>query len=407
MVSTSGPVAEELMTERTSRPESVGFDNTDPELINHLYAQLADVQGRCPVAWSDASNGFWMLTKYDDVVEASRDWQTYTVTQGIMIPATGASVPVIPAELDPPRHTKLRKLVLPNFTDKALQAWVPGLRTIIADAFAPLLPLGKADVVVDIARPVPVLAICLILGIDREWRQIRQLAEDFLAATGKQEARAKAAELEAFLEEEIDVRRGRPARDLLGAYVNAEIDGETIPPQELLGLVQLLVVAGHETTVNGMGMLMYRLCAEPGLRERVMADRTLVHKVIDETLRLHPPVWNMGRTVREETTLRGSVLCPGEKVMLVYGAANRDPDKFQDPDAFDIDRAAITQHLTFGSGRHRCIGEALARLELRLTLNHILDTIPDVELNGEPVFGGGTNQYGPRSLPVRFTPVGS
>jgi cytochrome P450 len=381
------------MTERASRPESVAFDNTDPELIGQLYPRLAQVQGKCPVAWSDASDGFWMLTKYDDIVEASRDWQTFTVTKGIMIPATGASMPVIPAELDPPRHTKLRKLVLPNFTDKSLQPWVPGLQKIIAGAFEPLLPLGQADVVVDIARPVPVLAICMILGIDRDWRQIRQLAEDFLAATGKQEARAKAAELEAMLADEIEARRGKPVRDLLGSYVNAEIDGETIPPLELLGLVQLVVVAGHETTVNGMGMLMYRLCAEPGLRERVLADRTLVDKVIDETLRLHPPVWNMGRTVREETTMRGSHLCPGEK--------------FEDPDAFNIERAGITQHLTFGSGRHRCIGEALARLELRLTLNYVLDTIPDVALNGEPVFGGGTNQYGPRSLPVRFTPAGS
>jgi cytochrome P450 len=394
------------MTARASRPESVTFDNTDPELIHDLYARVAEVQARCPVAWTAASGGFWMLTKYDDIVEASRDWQTYTVTQGIMIPPTGASMPVIPAELDPPRHSKLRKLVLPNFTEKALQPWVPGVQKIIADAFAPLLPLGKADIVVDIARPVPVLAICLVLGIDRDWRRIRQLAEDFLAATGKQEARAKAAELEAFLGEEIDARRGQPVRDLLGGYVNAVIDGETIPPQELLGLVQLLVVAGHETTVNGMGMLLYRLCAEPGLRERVLADRSLVDKVIDETLRLHPPVWNMARTVRDETAVRGATLCPGEKVMLVYGGANRDPDKFENPDTFDIDRAGITQHLTFGSGRHRCIGEALARLELRLTLNHVLDTLPDIELDGEPVFGGGTNQYGPRSLPVRFTPVG-
>jgi cytochrome P450 len=153
--------------------------------------------------------------------------------------------------------------------------------------------------------------------------------------------------------------------------------------------------------------MLNRLCAEPGLRERVLADRSLVDNVIDETLRLHPPVWNMGRTIREETNVRGSVLCPGEKVMLVYGGANRDPDKFENPESFDIDRAGITQHLTFGSGRHRCIGEALARLELRLTLNYVLDTLPDIELDGEPVFGGGTNQYGPRSLRVRFTPAGA
>jgi cytochrome P450 len=154
-----------------------------------------------------------------------------------------------------------------------------------------------------------------------------------------------------------------------------------------------------------MGMMLYRLVSEPGLKERVRADRSLVDKVIDETLRLHPPVWNMGRTIREETEVRGASLCPGEKVMLVYGGANRDPEKFENPHDFDIDRPGITQHLTFGSGRHRCIGEALARLELRITLNYVLDTIPDVELGGTPVFGGGTNQYGPRSMPIRFSPV--
>jgi cytochrome P450 len=142
------------------------------------------------------------------------------------------------------------------------------------------------------------------------------------------------------------------------------------------------------------------------LRQRVLADRSLADKVIDEKLRLHPPVWNMARTVREETTVRDPALRPGEKVMLVYRGANRDPDKFKNPGTVDIDRAGTMQHLTFGSGRHRCIGEALAELELRLTLNHVLDTVPDIELNGEPVFGGGANQYGPRSLPVRFTPVG-
>jgi cytochrome P450 len=397
---------EASVTTNTGRPEAVSFDNTDPQVISHLYERIEDVQARCPVAWSESHGGFWMLTKYGDVVEASRDWETFTVTEGIMIPPTGATMPVIPAELDPPRHTKLRKLVLPNFTDKALEPWAPGIRQIVAEAFAPLLPTGRADVVQDVARPVPVLAICLILGIDRDWQLIRQLAEDFLAATGQPElAREKALALEAFLDEEIKARRGQPVKDLLGAYVNADVDGEPLPEHEILGLVQLLVVAGHETTVNGMGMVLYRLVSEPGLRDRVLADRSLVDKIIDETLRLHPPVWNLGRTVRTGTEMRGSTMCPGERVMLVYGAANRDPEKFANPDQFDVDRPGITQHVTFGSGRHRCIGEALARLELRLTLSYVLDTIPDIELAGEPVFGGGTNQFGPRAMPVRFSPV--
>ena len=393
------------MADRPERPTFL-LDNTDPALADGLYDTLAEMQDTCPVAWSTASGGFWALSRYQDVVNASQDWQTFTVTQGIMIPPTGASMPVIPAELDPPRHTKLRKLVLPDFTDKALEAWRPGLEMIIKEAFEPLLSRGEADLAVDIARPVPVLAICLILGIDTDWRKIRQLAENFIAATGQPElARQRAKELEDFLEEEIDARRGKPVTDLLGKYVNAEIDGEVIPPRELLGLVQLMVVAGHETTVNAMGTMIYRLMREPGLRERLLADRSLIGKMIDENLRLHPPVWNMGRTVTTGTEVRGTELCPGEKVMLVFGAANRDPEKFAEPAAFDLDRDGVTQHLAFGSGRHRCIGESLAKLELRLTLEYVLSNLPDISPAGEPVWAIGTNQHGVRSLPVRFTPV--
>ncbi|WP_433359806.1 cytochrome P450 [Streptosporangium sp. CA-115845] len=393
------------MTKPGERP-IFDLDNTDPELLQRLPETLGEMQSRCPVAWSPSSGGFWALSKYDDVVEASSDWETYTVTQGIMIPPTGASMPVIPAELDPPRHTKLRKLVLPNFTDRALQEWRPGLEEIVRAAFKPVLPRGRADLISDIAHPVPVLAICLVLGIDSDWRRIRELAENFLAATGQPVlARQRAQELEAFLEEEIDARRGKPVGDLLGQYVNATIDDEPVPASEMLGLVQLMVVAGHETTVNGIGTMIYRLITEPGLRDRVLADRSLIGAVIDETLRLHPPVWNMARTVAKPTEVRDASLCPGEKVMLVYGAANRDPEKFAEPDRFDIDRSGLSRHLAFGIGRHRCIGEPLAKLELRLALEYVLDHLPDVELDGEPRWGGGTNQHGLRSLPVRFTPT--
>lgn len=379
------------------------LDNTEPALLQHLPETLVDLQSRCPVAWSDASGGFWALSRYDDVSSASNDWQTYTVTQGIMIPPTGATMPVIPAELDPPRHTKLRKLVLPSFTDRALAQWRPGIQKIIDDAFAPLLPVGEADLVQDIAHPVPVLAISMILGIDSDWRTIRELAANFLEAVGKPDlARQRAEELEAFLRDQIDQRRGKPVNDLLGSFVNAQIDGEPIPADELLGLVQLMVVAGHETTVNGIASMIYRLVSEPVLRERLQADRSLIASMIDEVLRLNPPVWNMGRTVAKETVVRGQRLCPGEKVMLIYAAANRDPDMFDDPERFDIDRPGVSRHLTFGVGRHRCIGEPLAKIELRLTLEYVLDNIPDISLAGDPVWGGGTNQHGLRSLPVRF-----
>jgi len=135
----------------------------------------------------------------------------------------------------------------------------------------------------------------------------------------------------------------------------------------------------------------------------LLADRSLIPDTISETLRLHPPVWNMARTVAQDTEVRGIQMCPGEKVMLTYGAANRDPDRFPNPEVFIVPRED-NQHLTFGTGRHRCIGEPLAKMELTLALEFILDHMPDVELDGEPIWGGGTNQHGLRSLPVRFTP---
>lgn len=394
------------MTEASTRPE-YEFDNTKPELLGHLFETLSDMREKCPVAWSPALGGFWTLTKYDDLVKAAMDHQHFTVTEGIMIPPTGASVKVIPAELDPPRHTKFRKLVLPHFTEPALQKWLPGIRTIIEGAFAPVLPVGRADLVADIAHPVPVLVISEILGmLGEDWRRIRNLAAAFLQATGNpQLAREKARDLEAYLQEQIDLRRGQPVEDILGSIVNSEIPGdEPVTSDELLGLVQLMVVAGHETTVNGIATMIYEVVTVPGLRDRLLADRSLIPSVIDESLRLHPPVWNMGRTVAAPAEVREVPMCPGEKVMLAYGAGNRDPERFADPDVFNPDRPS-NQHLAFGSGRHRCVGEPLAKIELRLTLEYILDVLPDVELDGDPVWGGGTNQHGLHSLPIKFTPL--
>jgi cytochrome P450 len=393
------------MTDTKSPRPQYDLDNTKPELLEHLFESLNEIRETCPVAWSPNFGGFWTIAKYDDVVEAARDHVHFSVAGGIMIPPTGATMPVIPAELDPPKHTPFRKLVLPYFTAPALQKWVPGIREIIVNAFAPVLPSGRADLVTDVAQPVPVLAISLVLGmLGEDWRRISDLAAGFLKAIGDPTAaRARALELEEYIQEQIDLRAGRPVTDIMGAFVNAEIAGRPITPREVLGMVQVMVVAGHDTTVNGIATLAYRVMTEPGLRTRLLADRSMIAATIEENLRLHPPVWNQARTIAAPTTVRDLEMCPGEKVMLLYGAANRDPERFPDPERFDPDREN-NQHVSFGSGRHRCIGEPLAKLELRLALEYILDSIPDIELDGEPIWGGGTHQHGLRSLPVRFTP---
>jgi cytochrome P450 len=396
------------MTDTARHQPTVDLDNTDPTLLPHLFETLNEIREECPVAWSPHFDGFWVLTKYDDVTKAARDYKDFSSAEGIMIPPTGASMKVIPGEVDPPRHSSLRRVAMPFFSEQALQQWLPAIRQIIDDAFAEVVPRGHADLVTDVAHPVPVLVISQILGLlGNDWRRIRSLAAAFLAATGnRQLAREKARELEAYLEEEIEARRGKPPTDILGTLVNSTVNDAPITPAEILGMTQLMVVAGHETTVNGIATMTYRVITEPGLRDRLLADRSLIPDVIAETLRLHPPVWNMARTVVQDTEVRGVEMCPGEKVMLAYGAANRDPDRFPDPETFLVPRED-NLHLTFGTGRHRCIGEPLAKIELTLALEYILDNLPDIELDGEPVWGGGTNQHGMRSLPIRFTPPSS
>jgi len=390
----------------------VDYDFADPALRASLHEQLTELRAECPVGWSERYGGFWLLTTYADVQDAARDHQRYTTTRGIMIPPTGASMPVIPAELDPPEHTPYRKLALPYFTAPAIARLEPEIREIVRRCIRAFAPDGHTDLVQSVAEMVPPLVIGAALGLDpADCREIRTLAGNFLssAKVGIDAKIAAAKELEDWLEERIAARREGPTEDTLSALVNAHIDGAPIPPLTALGMVQLMVVAGHETTVHGIGSMLFRVAAEPGLRERLLADPSLLKPTVHESLRIDPPIMHMARTAVGDHDRAGAGLRDGDKVMLNYGAANRDPAKFDHPTEFDVDRAA-NQHLAFGTGRHRCIGEHLAVTEMLVVLEEVLATIPDYRIVGERDmtkirWRGGSNTLGPERLEVTFTPV--
>jgi cytochrome P450 len=390
----------------------IDYDFADPTRRATLHDQLADLRTGCPVGWSEGYGGFWLLSTYADVQDAARDHQRYTTTRGIMIPPTGASMPVIPAELDPPEHTPYRKLALPFFTATAIARLAPEIRAIVRRCIAAFAADGHTDLVQSMAEVVPPLVIGAALGLDpAACTDIRRLAGNFLSsAKVGLDAKIKAArELEDWLEEQIRARRERPTGDTLSTLVNATIDGEPMPPLTALGMVQLMVVAGHETTVHGIGSLLFRVAAEPGLKERLLADPALLRPTVHESLRIDPPIMHMARTVVDDHQRADSHLRGGDKVMLNYGAANRDPARFAAPTSFDIDRAA-NQHLSFGTGRHRCIGEHLAVTEMVVVLEEVLATIPDYRIVGERditriTWRGGSNTLGPERLEVAFTPA--
>jgi cytochrome P450 len=404
------PLAQHTAAEHARRCPVVDYDFADPDLRNGLHQRLAEIRSECPVGWSELYGGFWLLSQYDDVQQAARDFERYTTREGIMIPPTGASMKVIPAELDPPEHTPYRKLTLPYFTARAVGELEPEIRTIVECVVAAFAQKGSAELIADLAESVPPLVIGLAVGLDEhDWPVIRKLANDFLSSAKVGiEAKMKAARaLEDWIEGRIQDRRQNPRDDTLSKLVNAEIDGAQIPPHIALGMIQLMVVAGHETTVHGIGSLLYRVLAEPGLKERLQADPSLMRQTVHESLRLDPPIMHMARAAVVDHTLRDADLRGGEKVMLNYGAANRDPERFPEPDRFDVDRES-NQHLAFGTGRHRCIGEHLAVTEMLVVLEEVLSTLPDIRLAMDPAdmnWRGGANTLGPERLDVEFTPV--
>lgn len=392
----------------TTRTPVSGFDPHDPSLANRQHEVLTDMLERCPVSWSEEHGGFWSLTKFDDIVAAARDYATYTVEKGIIVPSLGASTPIPPAQVDPPAHSKYRKLLLPFFNPKAVLAYEDTVRAIVREAIADFADRGVAELTHDLAHPVPTMTIAAILGLDKtQWRVIRDLVDDYLVA-GIQGADAKkraAGAFEEYLHDLIKVRRGAPVTDVLGTIVNSEIDGEPIPTPMLLGMVHVLISAGHETTINGIANVMYHLLMVPGLIDRVRADRSLIRPMIAESLRLESPVMCMARTIVTDTEMRGAQLAADDKVILVFGAGNLDPDRFDDPTDFRMGREK--SHVAFGSGPHRCVGEHLAMVEMRVAVEEMLDTFPDLHIPADdpPVWGSGAVRRGVRTLPVRFTPV--
>lgn len=391
----------------TSRPVPTGFDHGDPEVVPHLHETLAELRESCPVGWSENYGGFWTLTRYDDVVTAARDHTHYCTSQGITIPPTGATFRLAPAEYDPPEHTVYRKLEMPFFSQSAVHEAEEVIRCCVRECFDRFPDGDRVDLVEALADPIPPLVLARYLGLDpHRSHELRRLMCEFLsgARASQEEKRVAALALERFVTEQVRDRQATPREDTLSRIVHLEREGERLTDDEVLGMVRLILSAGHETTVHGIGSLCYRVLTEPGLRDRLIAEPDMRRPAVLEALRMDPPVMHMARTVVDDHELRGQQLRKGDKVMVCYGSANRDGEKFPEPDRFDLDRG-LRAHVTFGSGRHRCLGEHLAVAELAAVLDEFLERMPDARLvPGTTVeWTGGGITRGVKSLPVVYT----
>jgi cytochrome P450 len=316
---------------------------------------------------------------------------------------------------DPPDHTRLRRLVNLAFSAKAVEALRPRVQEIVDELLDAVADTGEMDAISALAYPLPVAVICEMLGVPKEdqsqfseWSEVlvQSLDPDLLPPSKEVlERRAWAIrESRSYFRDLVVERRKSPGNDILSGLIAAEDEGDKLSEAELLSTCSLLLVAGHETTVNLIGNGIYRLLQHPGQLAKFKADWDLAPKVVEEVLRYDPPVQFDGRVCIEAAEVGGYKVNPGQFVLLLIGAANRDPAMFPDePDTFDVTRDA-TGHIAFGYGIHFCLGAPLARIEGQIALRTLFQRFPNLHRTSEgfPAYRPQITLRGISSLPLAW-----
>ncbi|MEW9532709.1 cytochrome P450 [Microbispora sp. NPDC049125] len=384
------------------------------------HDQLTWLRNNAPVFWheGDAERGwpgFWAVTKYDDVVHISRHSELFSSARRL---ALFDEMPDEQIELqrlmmlnqDPPEHTRRRSLVNRGFTPRQIGRLEDHIRDICHRLVDEALSLPEVDFVRDIAAPLPLYVICELLGApveDRdklfEWsnRMIGSADPDY--ASSPDEGQAAAAEVYAYANSLAAARRENPRDDIVTKLLQPNDDGEVLAEDEFDLFVLLLVVAGNETTRNAASGGMLALFENPGQWERLVADPSLARSAADEIVRWVSPVNMFRRTATTDTEIRGQKIAEGDKVVVFYASANRDEDVFDRPGTFDVGRTPNPQIGFGGGGAHFCLGNHLAKLELRVLFEVLAERVPKLSQSGDASRLRSNFINGIKTLPVTLT----
>ena len=382
------------------------WDPMTPENYLDPVSVHRELRNRCPVAHSEQFGGFWALFSRDDIVAATKQPEIFSSVPAITIPAFSvADAPWVPLQSDPPQHRQYRKIINPFFYASRLESFEPELLRLTNDFIDDFIERGEADIVEELNLRLPATAICLLLGLPVDsWRQIHEWTVTIIAAANSgdfETVGATYAAMYEFADQWMEERRAHPGEDVMSALVTAEIDGRPLTQSEIRGAFTLLVIAGHETTSNALGNAMYLFATQPEVADRLRKNG-IDDAAMEELVRYCCPVQGMARTTTADVEMGGRVIPAGSPVALMFGSGSRDEHTFAQPDAFDPDREAH-QPLTFGWGPHRCMGEQLARMELKIVLETVLERLEGLELAGEPKPCLWPS-IGFHGLPVRFKP---
>ncbi len=362
-------------------------------------------------AYFDESSGVWGITRYADVRAISRDPKTFS-SQGGIRPDTGALPMMI--DMDDPEHSRRRKLVSSGFTPRKIRDIEDHVGMVCDLIIDRVCTLGTCDFVRDIAAPLPMILIGDMLGIAPEDRDdLLRWSDVMLSALGSSDPNAMIDAAGAFNEyttyigNVIEDRRSSGKQDdLTGTLVHAIVEGDYLDDASLVHETLLILIGGDETTRHVISGGYYELLTHPEQLEMLAHNPTLMNSAVEECLRWVSPIKNMARTAAHDTEVQGQTIGKGQKLLLLYPSANRDERQFDRPDEFDIKRSP-NDHIAFGFGPHFCMGNQLARLELRVMFSKLLSRLPDLHLIDptEPLRRFANFVSGFEAMPIEFTPT--
>jgi len=391
---------------------SADFDFFDPKFQKHPHEEFRRLQAQCPFAHTDNPWDWYAVTREADVRALLADWELWTSNSGPGLAHAGGGVLV---SVDPPEHIFDRRLINKAFSPAQLLAMEGDIVKLVDELIDGFVDKGGGDLMQLLAVPVPLIVIARLLGLDPDLvQQMRPRADMVIhpaTPPGKIEMGGQPASPQGqYFQSMIDQRRKMLAAgeampsDVLSSLVAAELDGRTLTDEEVMGFMGFLFIAGSQTTTQMIGSVIYRLLQNPDQMEKVRSDRALIPNAVEEGLRYDAPVHGLFRTNTRPTEVHGVAIPEDTKVICMFGAANHDPEFWDHPEKFDVERPyqQTKNHYSFGKGIHYCMGAPLARLEGAVTLRLVLDRLPGLKLVGEPEVISAYVLHGVETLPVTW-----
>lgn len=384
------------------------FDPLLPETFDSPYNVFRELRARCPVAHSDAWGGFWALASYADVRRVLGEPDVFITSKQNVVPKLAFTGRRPPLHLDPPEHTRYRRVLNPLLKPERIATLEPIIRQMAAELLAALVAAGGGDVCADFSSHLTIRVFAAWMNVPSpmipELQQIGRAYNIAVQSADGEMVRETSLKLYEIARAMIEERRRSPldpATDPTTALLAARVDGEPFPDDMVLGTIRQVLVVGIIAPTLVVGSIAVHLARHPELQRQLRQEPELMPAAVEEFLRLYTPYRGFARTANRDVQFQGRVIQEGEPIALLFASANRDETVFSDPERFVLDRPNISNHLAFGMGPHVCAGVTLARLQLRVAIEELLKCAPGFEIAGE-IKQTRFPEVGALSVPIRF-----